>query len=296
MMRLLSLRCVAVLMALTSLSAASLAAQDGDRFNHETHRRLFPLCAGCHSAMAPGAGTDLYPAAQVCARCHDGEQVRQVQWTGPQRRASNLTYDHLSHAAATDRGPSGSAATECVTCHRVPDRRGVEVVRRPSPQTCMNCHEHEAAGHLSPSRDCSVCHLTLTAAEDLAPAQIQDFPQPSTHREPDFLRTHGPVELSDRTACQTCHARESCTRCHLNGAELSDIQRLDPDPRVAGLLSDKAPEYPVPGSHDPGDWPRLHGDGASTASAGCGNCHVQASCQACHRDGSLTAIAALPHP
>jgi hypothetical protein len=135
-----------------------------------------------------------------------------------------------------------------------------------------------------------VCHVPLVDARTLSSARIEGFPIPEWHESPDFLRrNHPPRSTEDLVSCATCHARETCTRCHLN--EQPAIEQLRPDPRVAALDSEKPPEYPPPASHALGSWTWTHAAEARAGTSTCANCHVRSSCTACHAE---TTAADLP--
>jgi hypothetical protein len=278
-----------------------MTAQEADRFDHEEHEGLFPRCLACHTGIRTGEATAIYPGAESCSRCHDGSLVRRVRWSAPGGRAANLLFDHVDHAAAVEEDPAARASADpvpgaedgaCLQCHGAGAGRPQGEIGRPDGATCLSCHAHEADNHLQSGRECTVCHLPLTRAPDLSEAQIESFSRPPSHEGPEFLLSHAPESPSDQQACATCHARESCTRCHLNADALTAIQDLEPDARVARLSTGREPEYPTPGTHQAADWSRLHAseDGVQ----GCGNCHGQTSCRTCHRDGELPALDSLP--
>ena len=269
--------------------AAGLGQQP---FPHERHEGLFPLCESCHAGIFSGDAASRFPTPDVCATCHDGVERPRVDWQGPRRRISNLRYDHVTHLAQVR--AAGDSLT-CHTCHGT-DPAVRMAVGGPRPESCLQCHAHEATSHLSPDRDCSVCHVPLTQATELGTDRIAAFPKPPTHEQADFLLGHAPGTAAAATSCGTCHARESCTRCHANAADVPAIAALDTDPRVAANERGRAPEYPTPPSHTRGDWILQHGGEASGSIATCANCHTRTSCQTCHREGGLPEIGALPSP
>ena len=65
---------------------------------------------------------------------------------------------------------------------------------------------------------------------DATQAQIGAFPAPATHASPQFLTEHGPMASAEATNCSVCHARESCTVCHVNAEKVPAIMALGPDP------------------------------------------------------------------
>jgi hypothetical protein len=281
---------VAAAMLAAILTAGWVAGIRRETFPHSLHEGLFPLCESCHSGIFGGVAADRFPSPEVCTACHDGVVRARVEWTGPTRRISNLRYDHVTHLAQVR--AAGDSLT-CHTCHGT--EPGVRMaVGGPRPESCLECHAHEAPSHLSAGRDCSICHVTLAQATALSADRIAAFPKPPSHDEPGFLSGHAPRTPNDETACATCHAQETCARCHVNAAAVPAIAALQPDPRVAANARGRAPAYPTPASHTAGDWIAQHGGDVTTATASCANCHTRSSCETCHRDGATAAIAALP--
>jgi len=286
-------RVAAAAAVVAAVLGAGWAAGVGQQsFPHARHEGLFPLCESCHSGIFSGDAANRFPSPAVCATCHDGVERPRVDWQGPTRRISNLRYDHITHLAQVR--AAGDSLT-CHTCHGT-DPAVRMAVSGPRPESCLQCHAHEAPSHLSPGRDCSVCHVPLTQATQLGADRIASFPKPTTHEQADFLLGHAPGTAAAATSCATCHARESCARCHVNAADVPAIAALGTDARVAANVRDRAPEYPTPSSHTNGDWILRHGGEAGGSIATCANCHTRTSCQTCHREGGLPEIAALPAP
>ncbi len=261
-----------------------------DTFPHLTHARLFPLCDACHAGISSGVRADAFPTPANCASCHDGQRVRRVSWSGRAARASNLNFAHPRHILAIR---NAGDSLDCAGCHSTGDTARM-AVGPPDPNACTGCHAHQAPGHLSPGRDCSTCHLPLTAATSLSAARVSAFPKPASHQAPDFLLQHAPGSAVDRTSCATCHARESCARCHLNADSVPAIAALGRDARVAALARDRAPVYPQPASHSTSVWRAKHGAEAVANVAQCANCHARSSCTACHRDRAPPEVSRLP--
>jgi hypothetical protein len=261
-----------------------------EAFPHGAHARLFPLCESCHAGIASGVTAEFFPTPARCASCHDGTRERAVEWRGPQPHVSNLSFSHVEHAG---RIRSAGDSLDCRGCH-VAGGGAPSAVSRPDPERCLGCHAHEAPTHLSAGRDCTVCHAPLVGVPALSAQRLAAFPRPAAHEAPDFLLAHAPARPAEQVACATCHARESCTRCHMNAATVPAITALGSDARIAGLVRERAPEYPAPASHRASSWSRNHGGAARADAASCGNCHAQNSCATCHRDRTPAAVAALP--
>ncbi len=282
--------------ALLALAASGVVASipvAEDEFPHARHRGLFPLCSGCHVGIEEGGNPNSwYPEPETCLSCHDGVRGDSVQWSAPTRVASNLAFVHAEHAGAVAR--AGDSAATCQSCHRDPAGNFRMSVGRATPEACLSCHAHDADEHLADGRDCASCHVPLTAATGLSEERVEAIERPASHERPDFLRAHAPASDLELASCATCHARESCERCHFNGRSLPAVSALGPDERVADLVAATPPEYPRPVSHDDPSWAWVHGAVATDAPATCANCHTRPSCETCHAGAPPSAITGLP--
>lgn len=287
--------------AIAVVATASVAwvriARDEHRFPHHAHEKLFPTCIGCHAGVVTGLRATAFPAPETCAQCHNGIDVKAVRWTGPARAASNLRFDHVVHAKHT---ADALDKLQCLRCHGQGDSvaaRPWMVVRRAPPAECLSCHEHRATTHLASDARCETCHVPLAQATALSDSAISGFPQPPSHTDPNWISTHAPTSAGALAQCATCHARESCARCHVNASTLSAVTSLASDARVGRVVHGLAPRYPVPPSHLSASFGQSHGALASSPTATCANCHAQASCQTCHL-GTMGAkvIRKLPRP
>ncbi|UCC49528.1 MAG: hypothetical protein JSV41_05000 [Gemmatimonadota bacterium] len=116
-------------------------------------------------------------------------------------------------------------------------------------------------------------------------AQTGQMPMPDNHQTADFWLTHGQSARRDVTFCAACHAREYCSRCHVNASEVAEIQALRSDPGVADYLAGQ--EWPAPPSHTP-FYVEDHRAGAASTTGTCTTCHVvEQQCNSCH-SGSET--------
>lgn len=254
-------------------------SQEG--FPHERHARLFPTCEGCHEGM--GADERLVSITpEECANCHDGDQLPRVAWTGPGPTPSNLDFTHPGHPEL-----------DCVSCHQQPDARIAMAVEGPIPSQCFQCHAPDAEEHYAFEVDCAQCHLPLAEATDLPTSWVADLPRPAWHGAVDFLVTHGELARSEAD-CATCHARESCERCHLAPEAVPAIAGLARDPRVATLVADQPGEWPEPPSHQREEWVFEHAGDARRDIATCASCHTRESCETCHGQGRPEVASALP--
>ncbi len=273
------------------VAAAWVGGQARDTFPHSRHEGLFPSCLGCHEGIASGAAGSIYPEARACAGCHDGTLIRRVNWSRPtEPPPSNMSFSHPTHFSITgdDSDPQGA----CSLCHEQPEQSGRMAVGPPQPDACLMCHEGDS--HLAADRDCLQCHVPVSQAGRLSAAAVAAFPKPAWHDSTGFLSSHGPTPEGATATCSVCHARESCTRCHMNGNDVAAIQALPQDPRVAENVAALPPAYPTPPSHhDASDWRRNHGASALQSAATCANCHERSSCATCHA-GGLAILASLP--
>lgn len=298
--------------------------EEEEPFPHFEHDGVFPLCQGCHEGIETDTEDAYYPDAESCTECHDGEVEELVEWTGPATEPSNLAYSHAEHIAEVEEEGEEGEVADCSTCHQLLadsiaalvaaqalevelDPGGVDTVQaadatrrmfvgRANPESCVTCHAHEAPEHISYVQDCSVCHLSLWEATEVSPTRIAAFPEPAEHEDEDFILEHGELEALEGAACSTCHALDSCERCHVNAADVPDIARLQPDPRVAGLVRDSPAEYPEPEDHDTSEWSWNHSDGALDDRGECANCHTQSTCKSCHLEVSNAQVVELPIP
>ncbi|HUG39283.1 MAG TPA: cytochrome c3 family protein [Longimicrobiales bacterium] len=279
---------------LAAVAASGVWAMAGrqDAFPHREHEGLFPLCVGCHAGIETGEESRLYPEPAECAACHDGEREEPVDWAAPARTPSTLEFSHPDHAQLVRAEAGAETPTACVACHREPGATGRMAVQAATAEACLECHEHEAPEHLAEGRECRQCHVPLAQASGVPVERIVDFPRPASHESPDFLQRHDPG--GDVARCATCHARESCTRCHMNAETVPAIDALEPDARVAAWVVAFDPEYPEPGSHEDPAWSREHAEQARAEPGQCANCHVQANCRSCHVDAAPAGLASLP--
>lgn len=275
--------------ALLLLLPLSLSAQGAPAFPHERHAKLFPVCSGCHAGIPTGDAATSFPEPRLCAACHDGTVQPRVAWAPPPPPSAGLlVFSHPRHALAAKQ-------LDCVSCHAPADGASWMHVARAEPTRCMGCHAHGATAHLADANVCSRCHRPLAQAEGLTVARIAAFPKPPSHASASFVSTHGAAARTNGASCAVCHARESCQRCHVDGARQTTIRALEPDVRVARLVSAKAPVYPTPADHRGGRFVLLHGEAARADIARCATCHARGSCESCHTGpGARDVIRRLP--
>jgi predicted CXXCH cytochrome family protein len=284
---------VASLALVAGASGAWALAQVPDPFPHADHEGLFPLCAGCHAGIETEAQADFYPDPSACINCHDGQREPTVEWSGPTPEPTNLVFSHTSHEA---RVIESGESIDCVTCHQEADAEVRMSVAGARADTCLGCHAPEVPQHLAYTTDCSTCHTSIWEAPQLSLARLQAFPQPDDHGSPGFLLEHGQFDLVAQATCATCHARQSCERCHANAEAIPSIAALGRDGRIATIVRSTAAEYPVPAEHQTFDWAWSHSVGGDELVGSCANCHTQPSCTTCHVERVNAQVAELPMP
>jgi len=218
-------------------------------------------CIGCHGFTAPHV--DL--PSEACATCH-----------APITEARGLTRDAIarfpkpsSHTAPgfvlgghgkEARGPGAlgtprAVAASCATCH--------------AQNFCVSCHVNAP----------EVPEIRALAHDDRSPSYTAVLVVPASHASSGFLRTHGRDAQRATATCATCHARESCTSCHVGvpPRAIAALPTSGPG-RAAGVRLARV----APASHTPAFTER-HAAEASARPATCETCHVRAMCLECHR-------------
>ncbi len=259
-----------------------------DTFDHARHRKVFPECEGCHAGIRQ-AGRPVFPAPEVCARCHDGTVERKVDYTPPEPSIrTNLRFRHAEHDARSGRRLPGDSILACSQCH-IPQGAPWLTVRRTNPRNCLDCHGVTAPHLSAPDTACATCHLPLPQAAAWSPERIARLPHPPSHDQANFpsAEGHGALARQSERNCAVCHARDFCIRCHVNAPEVKAIQALAPDPRSLAIkVALEAPQ-----SHREAGWLDEHGGVAKREAAkSCAFCHTRQSCMVCHRTRPALAL------
>jgi hypothetical protein len=270
----------------------SLWAQQVERgaaFPHARHARLFLMCSSCHAGIPTEDAARSFPPIPLCGACHDGTVKPRVQWTPPTRSGAGLlVFSHPEHLTK-------AKDVTCQSCHALADSTQWMNVAHAAPERCMSCHAHGASAHLADDNVCATCHRTLTSAVALTDARVAAFLKPPSHARADFVSAHGAAARAPAANCATCHARESCQRCHVDGARAPTIRSLGSDARVARLEVGRAPVYPTPADHHASQFALLHAKSARADPARCAVCHARASCETCHTgDGARDFLRSIP--
>lgn len=122
--------------------------------------------------------------------------------------------------------------------------------------------------------------VLVAATVQLGQAQTGQTPKPENHSVAEFLSTHGGQAKANIQMCSICHAREYCSRCHVNAFDVPQIQELNSDPAVAEYVATLS--VPAPSSHTD-FFLDDHRAAAASATQSCAVCHVvEEQCQVCH--------------
>lgn len=274
-----------------AVTAGAFAGRSGasqqQTFPHARHEGLFPLCTGCHEGVTTGDSATMFPSPELCARCHDGQGLPKVSWSGHSERVTNLRFSHTVHVRMLQ--ASGDSALRCEQCHSAPGGGRMAVGPTPQMSTCFGCHAHKATSHYVDAR-CSTCHVPL-ARSGFDASRIRELPVPADHRDSTFLiQGHGLAASTATWRCATCHTRERCEACHVD-ASRKEIQAIPAAPAGMELPPTKA-EYPTPASHRDVEWLADHGQQAGGGQ--CSTCHTRQDCQACHIGTVPTQVRSLP--
>ena len=269
-------RLLAMLSALiaTALSASTAQGQ-ASPFPHDKHARLFVSCASCHAGVAANDTARFLPSTSLCAACHNGTVAKEVRWTPPAGGYPGLLlFSHRDHLAK-------SKEASCATCHALADTSQWMNVGRAVAQTCFGCHAHATTSHFAADNKCSTCHRPFMRTV-LTDAQLAALPKPPSHQSSTFMTTHGTAARASDATCALCHSRESCQRCHVDGATSPVIVALGSDARIARLMRGRAAVYPTPADHRDRKFVLEHASVAQRETARCAICHARASCETCH--------------
>lgn len=277
------------------------------RFSHRDHARDVDstgrACATCHGASG-GRSMDVRradpPSCLAChthrATAHLADDNRCATCHVPLTAATGLSDDRVrglpkppSHEArdyAVTHAPgSPVAAASCATCH--------------ARESCARCHVNASTQPLitALARDARVARLVA--------GRPAVYPRPADHRGEVFAIAHGASARREPDRCAACHARASCTTCHLGsgggGADAiarmpvaepggaPGVQlRLQVDrPRASAPLAavargDSARTAPRPVRVHETGFAANHGPRAAAGALTCEGCHGKSFCSDCH--------------
>ncbi len=221
-------------------------------------------CLSCHGV----AGSHVDVDRNACATCHlrltDAPSLTReaiAQFPKPQsHHAPDFLLGGHGKAAAGSGGVNASAiSANCATCH--------------SRNMCVTCHVN--APELAPIR--------ALALDDRPPLYSAPQPTPASHASADFLRVHGRDARRSDATCASCHARETCTTCHVGvpPQAVASLPQRGPGRATGAQLTRKPPA-----SHTR-EFREGHGPQANARPAACETCHQRSTCLTCHKpDGS----------
>jgi predicted CXXCH cytochrome family protein len=186
MRRLAYLGALALTVGAGALFAASRSAFE---FPHEKHAALGGSgCETCHAGIYSGdASRNVSADPALCAGCHNGQMVVEVDWEGYTPQESGLKFEHATHPKLG-----------CQTCHGVEGGEGEMAVQAASGDTCLACHGNGAERHFEVGvNPCETCHY-----------------EPAPGHTPDFKTQHSTAAAAELPDCTQCHQETFCVDCH----------------------------------------------------------------------------------
>jgi hypothetical protein len=241
-----------------------------------------PSCLGCHTHRA----TDHLADDNRCATCHV-PLTTAVSLTSERIAALPRPASHQrSDFAGAHKPASTVASASCAVCH--------------ARESCARCHVNAGTepAIVALQRDARVARLVAGRAPV--------YPVPADHRSDGFDREHGELARANVSRCGACHARPSCTTCHIGSGASALLARMPAVERggAPGVLLRLQPARPrlsmiaLPQvRQDTGvGQPRTvrvhdalfstkHQVAAATGALSCAGCHEQRFCSDCHAGG-----------
>ena len=169
------------------------------KFSHVEHFKLkdqYSLnCTSCHYAIPKSKSlADLtLPKMLDCVECHDTSKAIAANF-----RMSNCQTCHADGVPAGAVAPSSHTRNVKPEFHNESFRQHHEAEASAADAKCFVCHTNVTPA-LQAKNQCNSCHLVMK-------------PVSHTARWKDDI--HGKWAALDRTSCATCHASDSCVRCH----------------------------------------------------------------------------------
>jgi hypothetical protein len=229
---------------------------------------------GGHGRLArlTGSSPNEVGIAASCATCHSRNLCITCHVNAPESPV-------IAALALDDRSPAYAMSQPVPPSHAAPDflRAHGRLAQQPAA-TCATCHARES---------CASCHIGVppraiaalpAAGPGRAAGALLTRAKPSSHTR-DFKERHGAQANARPMACASCHARESCTSCHVGSV-----------PRVVAAMPAAATGRTVaaqwtrtpPSSHT-WDFRARHAAEATARPTTCETCHVRSTCLECHR-------------
>lgn len=214
----------------------------------------------------------------TCVRCHG--DIRKHAKVSDDMRPNMLVACTSCH--------SRDFRTEnCYTCHKglkaTPDKpvrdfdhgadwlRRHGVVAKGQSKVCGHCHQETS---------CAECHSKNNAIRpDLLHADRVDA---SFHHRGDYMSRHAMEAKLDSKGCQTCHAPQTCAKCHERMGLSQPTAGGGPSPHPAGWMDRGGVDN--------------HGRAARQDITACAACHdrgAASNCVKCHKVGEP---GGNPHP
>jgi hypothetical protein len=218
------------------------------RFSHVRHRGDAQLgdapasCRECHAV----AGDSVFMAVQrampqPCIGCHGHPASAHLANDAPCRTC------HVPLVQAATLPDSTIAGFPRPPSHDAPDflvNHGPSVAE--AQARCAVCHTRElcATCHLDAERQPAIQALGSDArVARLVAARPARYPEPPSHQRADWPWAHGGEARARTQSCATCHARPSCTSCHI-GSLGADVIRQLPEGPGGVQLRGREPAWP----------------------------------------------------
>jgi hypothetical protein len=232
-------------------------------------RSVVGQCLSCHGLAASHFDGD----RNSCATCHvrlpDASTLTRERIARfPKPQSHNAPEFLLGGHGKAAAGPAGTlgpnaVSANCATCH--------------ARNMCVSCHVN--APELAP--------IKALALDERVPGYSAQQLKPTSHASADFLKLHGKDAKRSTASCATCHARETCTTCHVNvpPQSVAALPKRGPGRATGVQLARVAP------ANHTRDFREGHGPQANARPATCETCHQRSSCLTCHKpDGNRQTI------
>ena len=274
------------------------------RFSHASHAREVDstgkACATCHGTSGQPRMNVQRPQPAGCLGCHTHRA------SGHLADDNRCSTCHVPLTAATGLSIEQIRALARPPSHEAP---GFASAHQPATQlasaSCATCHARESCArcHVSASTQPLIMALGRDArVASIMAGRTPTYPVPADHVAEGFGRTHGVAARQNAERCGACHARQSCTTCHI-GPGATEVLRLLPVPAPgsaagvqlrlqpmrartsSGLLmapTDTTPARPATVRVHNDNFRTTHGAEASNGSLSCAGCHERRFCADCH--------------
>jgi predicted CXXCH cytochrome family protein len=278
------------------------------RFTHPSHAAEVNAsgraCATCHATAGSTRRMDVGRARpETCQGCHTHQATAHLA------EDNRCAVCHVPLTAATRLSAQRVAALPRPASH---ERDGFTLAHEPASQlasaSCSVCHARESCArcHVNASSQPLIAALGRDArVASLVAGLAPIYPVPPDHGSDAFETAHGVAARANVARCATCHARPSCTTCHVGsgaGEVLARIPLAQPGD-AAGVRLTLAPRSlplrPPPGlpiaqgDINPSTAPHVvqvhaggfrtaHGAQAAAGRLTCEGCHEQRFCSDCH--------------